>query len=428
MIKFVISLGEHLTKHLPMKFLKVKTSIVINYFLFGILLNSVGTVILQTQRYYHISASKVSILEACKDLSIAAVSFIVASFITKIGYKKSMQLALFFVTAICFVVPSLKTYLAIKLLFVITGASFALVKISVFGTIGLITSNEKEHLSLMNFIESFFMIGILSGYFLFSYFIEDTNAASDKWFKFYYLIGALYALAWLLLTSSTLDESAAKVGDSDLRQSLLQMLKLLTYPFIISFILCAFLYVLVEQSIMSWLPTFNNKVLHLPSTYSVLIASVLAAATAFGRFSAGFTLKRASWLPTLIVCLASASALVLIAMPWANTTSNTTISSWKDIPMVAYIFPLIGFFLAPIYPVINSLVLAALPKNRHGAMSGLIVVFSALGGTLGSFITGNIFESYGGTTAFYFSLLPIIALCFSLFLFKKFRSENLITQ
>jgi fucose permease len=411
-----------------MKFLKVKTSIVINYFLFGILLNSVGTVILQTQRYYQISASKVSILEACKDLSIAAVSFIVASFITKLGYKRAMQLGLFLVTAICFVVPSLKSYLAIKLLFVVTGASFALVKISVFGTIGLITANEKEHLSLMNFIESFFMVGILSGYFLFSYFIDDQDASSERWFKFYYLIGALYALALLLLSTSKIDESAAKVDDENLGKSLLQMLALLTYPFIISFILCAFIYVLVEQSIMSWLPTFNNQVLHLPSTYSVLMASVLAAATALGRFSAGIALKKAAWLPSLIVCLAAASALVLVAMPWAKTVSPSAIVSWKDIPMVAYIFPLIGFFLAPIYPVINSLVLAALPKSRHGAMSGLIVVFSALGGTLGSIITGNIFERYGGTTAFYFSLVPIVALCLALFLFKKFRSVNLINK
>jgi predicted MFS family arabinose efflux permease len=40
-------------------------------------------------------------------------------------------------------------------------------------------------------------------------------------------------------------------------------------------------------------------------------------------------------------------------------------------------------------------------------MSGLIVVFSALGGTIGSMITGQIFENFSGTTAFYFSLVPV---------------------
>jgi MFS-type transporter involved in bile tolerance (Atg22 family) len=52
-------------------------------------------------------------------------------------------------------------------------------------------------------------------------------------------------------------------------------------------------------------------------------------------------------------------------------------------------------------------------------MAGLIVVFSALGGTTGSIVTGNLFEAFGGRTAFYFSLIPITLLMFTLYLFKR---------
>ena len=52
-------------------------------------------------------------------------------------------------------------------------------------------------------------------------------------------------------------------------------------------------------------------------------------------------------------------------------------------------------------------------------MAGLIVVFSALGGTSGSLITGNLFEHFGGQTAFYFSLLPIAVIVATLFAFKR---------
>ncbi|RZL32705.1 MAG: MFS transporter, partial [Pedobacter sp.] len=247
-----------------MELLKIKVSVFINYFLFGILLNSVGTVILQVQRYYNVTESQASILEACKDLSIALVSFLVASFITRIGYKKSMQIGLAIVALACFIVPSVNSFFAIKILFAITGASFALIKISVFGTIGLITKNEKAHLSLMSFLESIFMVGILMGYFVFSYFIDDANPNSDRWFKVYYLIGILYLLALALLSSSQLNEADAKPVKQDSEKSFDQMFKLMLLPMVISFIICAFLYVLVEQSIMSWLPTFNNKVLHIP--------------------------------------------------------------------------------------------------------------------------------------------------------------------
>ncbi|NQX40425.1 Fucose permease [Pedobacter steynii] len=410
-----------------MEFLKIKISVFINYLLFGIMLNSVGTVILQAQRYYGVSASSAAVLEAFKDITIAVVSFIVASFITRIGYKKSMQIGLAAVAIGCFIVPSIKTFIAVKLLFAITGASFALIKISVFGTIGLITKTEKAHVSLMSFVESFFMIGILSGYFLFSYFIDDADAASGRWFSVYYLIGAFYLLALLLVSISPLDESAAKPEPGmKFRQSYTDMLKLLMLPLVVSFVICAFLYVLIEQSIMSWLPTFNNKVLHLPSSISVLMAGIMASSTAIGRFLAGVLLKRISWYICLTVCLFAAAGLVLIAIPLASNAGPYEIRTWADVPFAAYIFPLIGFFLAPIYPAINSVILGALPKNQHGTMSGLIVVFSALGGSLGSLITGYIFQHYGGQTAFYFSLLPIATLTVALFLFQKMKTRHLI--
>ena len=52
-------------------------------------------------------------------------------------------------------------------------------------------------------------------------------------------------------------------------------------------------------------------------------------------------------------------------------------------------------------------------------MTGLIVVFSALGGTTGSVITGFIFDKFSGQHAFYLTLIPICLLLISVTLFKK---------
>jgi MFS transporter, FHS family, glucose/mannose:H+ symporter len=87
---------------------------------------------------------------------------------------------------------------------------------------------------------------------------------------------------------------------------------------------------------------------------------------------------------------------------------------------------LIGLLLAPVYPAINSVILSSLPLRQHGPMSGLIVIFSALGGTTGSIITGHIFEAYGGQTAFYFSLVPITILIVSLIFFNHLQKKNAV--
>ena len=401
---------------------QIKLSLFLNYFVFAILLNSVGTVILQVQHNFGVSEGSASILEAFKDLSIAAASFLLASYIVRIGYKNSMLIALGFVALACLLMPSLPSFAMTKLLFAVVGVSFALIKMSVYATIGLVTSNAKEHASFMNFIESFFMVGILTGYFIFSAFVDDANPASTSWLRVYYLLAAIAGLAFLLLWTTRLDESAVKPpAAKPLSEDFADMFRLVVLPVVLVFVASAFIYVLIEQSIMSWLPTFNSKVLHLPTTLSIEMASILAASTAVGRFLAGIVLRRVHWFLVLVGCLVCAGALVLIAIPLARQAATQTITGWGDAPFAVYIFPLIGLFLAPIYPAINSVILSTLPVNRHAVMSGLIVIFSALGGTTGSIITGQIFQRYGGETAFYFSLVPMTILLVCLYFFNRLQ-------
>jgi fucose permease len=408
-----------------MKFWKIKTALFLNYFVFAILLNSVGTVILQAQNNYGISQGEASILEAFKDLSIALVSFLVSAYIARIGYKTAMLIALGFIAAICLVMPSTSSFMATKLLFAAVGSSFALIKMSVYSTIGLITNSEKEHISLMSFLESFFMVGILTGYFIFSFFVDNNNLQSTAWLKVYYLLGTLAAIAFVLLLTTPLDESSVKPAEGSMTTDFVEMFKLLASPLVIVFILCAFFYVLIEQSIMSWLPTFNNQVLLLPLALSIQMASILAGSTALGRFFAGVLLKKLNWLVVLSICLIAAAGLVLVAIPLSSNLSGKPVTGWGDAPLAAFIFPLIGLLLAPIYPAVNSVILSTLPKAKHGMMSGLIIIFSALGGTTGSIITGNIFEKYGGQNAFYFSLIPMTILIVCLFIFKKLQSKHI---
>jgi fucose permease len=407
-----------------MKNWQIKTSLFLNYFVFAILLNSVGTVILQVQNNYGVTQGAASILEAFKDLSIAIASFLVASYITRIGYKRSMLLALLVVIIACLLMPVIGGFAMTKVLFAATGVSFALIKVSVYATIGLVTNNKKDHASFMNFIESFFMIGILTGYFIFGAFVDNSNPASTSWLKVYYLLAAISALAFILLLTAKLDEASVKEEEGKtFIKEFTDMVALAIRPLVLIFIISAFFYVLIEQSIMSWLPTFNSQVLHLSTRLSIQMASILAISTAIGRFIAGFLLRKIHWLKVIIACLLLAAILVILVIPLASKIHVTLIDRWLAAPFVAYMFPLIGLLLAPVYPAINSVILSSLPLRQQGPMSGLIVIFSALGGTTGSIITGHIFESYGGQTAFYFSLIPITILIVSLIFFNRLQKK-----
>ena len=210
------------------------------------------------------------------------------------------------------------------------------------------------------------------------------------------------------------------------------MFRLFAVPLVLIFLLCAFLYVLLEQSIMSWLPTFNNDVLKLNEVLSIRMASILSATIALGRFPAGVILQRVKWLYVLVTCLLASAAIVYFAMPSINaflsSYHGSGITQLKDVPAIAFVFPLIGLFLAPIYPAINSVILSSLPKPQHGLMAGLIIIFSALGGSFGSVITGHVFEAYGGQKAFFLSIIPIALLLLALILFYILQRKSAVKQ
>jgi fucose permease len=197
------------------------------------------------------------------------------------------------------------------------------------------------------------------------------------------------------------------------------MLRLFMRPLVCVFVLTAFLYVLVEQAVGTWLPTFNNEILKLPTAMSVQAASIYAACLALGRLSAGFVMRRLAWYPVLCSCMLAMGATVLLALPLAHGIAHDPHVGWATAPAAAYLFPLIGLFMAPIYPGINSVMLSSLPPHQHAPMTGLLVIFSALGGTTGSLVTGYVFGRFSGHFAFYLTLVPIALMLGSLYLFKR---------
>jgi fucose permease len=403
-----------------MKNIKIKLSLFINFFVIGILLNSVGIVILQVIEDYHVTKEAASVLEAFKDLSIAVFSFLIASYIPKFGYKRSMLVALLTLIVASLMMKLIGGFFMSKMMFAMIGFSFALIKVSAYSTVGIITGNADEHASLMSVLEGIFMVGVLSGYWIFGFFIEST---SSTWVDTYWLLGAMSLIAFIMLFITSLDESQVKKEGFKTIHEFLDMIALVRFPLVIIFIVSAFFYVLIEQSIQTWLPTFNREILFLPSSISVQIVSILAGAIALGRITGGYFIKKFHWMPVITACVIGSMLIVILVVPLTSGYSEGEITSWAQVPLAAYLLPLIGLFLGPIYPSLNSSILSVLPKNKQSAMTGLIVIFSALGGTTGSLITGQIFGRFDGQIAFYFTLVPLTLLLVALSIYGKKRKN-----
>lgn len=405
-----------------MKNIGIKFSIYLNYFVFAILLNSVGIVIEKSIDVYKVTESQASVLEAFKDLPIAFVSFLIASFLPRFGYKKAMLTALAIVFLGCLQMIFGNSFFYTKILFLTIGVSFALIKLSVYSLIGILTDSKKEHASMMSSIEGFFMVGIALAYFLFpAFYSEDENS----WLNVYYLLCGLILVSFVFLLLSKVEYEVEAIGSS-LKEDLKESVKLMVVPLVLVFIISAFLFVMIEQGIMTWLPTFNKKIFNFSSVLSVQMASILALSLALGRFIAGFLTKYMNWVYLVTICVLVSGGVLVYVLPQLKVSLEAVqeINSIADVPILGFILPLIGLFIAPIYPLLNSTVLSSLPKSLHSPMSGLIIIFSALGGTIGSRIVGELFESIGGANAFYFLLIPMGLLIIFVLLIDRMSKQK----
>jgi len=273
----------------------------------------------------------------------------------------------------------------------------------------------------MSSIEGVFMFGIALAYFLFPAFNNESEP--NSWLNVYLLLAGLCAVSFGILFISPF-EVKTEIPGTDLGDDMRQMLMLIIRSLVIVFVISAFLFVMIEQGIMTWLPTFNERVLKLPENISIMMASILALSLGVGRILAGVLTQKFSWIQVLSVCLIGAMAMVVFVLPAAVNAEIGVIDSLFDIPLIGFAFPIVGLFIAPIYPLINSVVLSSLPKKLHSPMTGLIVIFSALGGTIGSRIIGWLFKNMGADKAFFYTLIPMALLFVALFVLRHLTNKE----
>ena len=85
-------------------------------------------------------------------------------------------------------------------------------------------------------------MGVLSGYFIFSAFVDDFNPGSPSWLNVYYLLAVLSFLAFALLLFARLDESglASTEEGKSFVDDFTDMMRLCIKPLVLIFVISAF--------------------------------------------------------------------------------------------------------------------------------------------------------------------------------------------
>jgi hypothetical protein len=141
------------------------------YAVFGILLNSVGPVILQSITTFHVDKLTASTLEAFKDITIAVVSFTIAAHVPRRPAPRhgaGVDLR----RAGCGLVPMAGHFWAVRAMFLCAGMGFALMKVAVYAAVGQFSGSTSGHARMLGIIEAMFMVAVLACAWIFAWFID----------------------------------------------------------------------------------------------------------------------------------------------------------------------------------------------------------------------------------------------------------------
>lgn len=373
---------KHYNISLPLK---------LTFLIFSMVLNCMGIVILQLSEA-KITYEKLGFLESFKDIPIAFISLFVVNFISKIGAKKALILALTIVGICSLILPFVEVFWFYKLWFAIIGTCFAIGKICVFGIIRNNISDEKSLAKTMNNVEASFMIGIFVVNTGFGWLISSQYS---QFWKFGFLsISVLSAITIFLFSRLKISEPIKEE-----KVNIIEDLSGFINPLVIIFLAVIFSIVFVEQSFNSWLPSFYKNHLKVNSFFALQASSFLALFSYIGRTVTANIIQRFSLSKYYILCL-SLIIFVLIII------AGIQFLDMDNSKILLYLFPVIGLFLSPLYPVINSKMIAQIDKTKANLFTSLIVIFSSLGSSVSSIIMSILF---GNQLLSYYSVYILLA-------------------
>ncbi|WP_228446034.1 MFS transporter [Chryseobacterium gleum] len=378
------------------KLSKISLPLKLTFLIFSMVLNCMGLIILQLSEE-KITYGELGLLESFKDLPIAFISLFAVRFINRTGTKKALISALVIVGFCCCLLPFAEVFWFFKLWFAIIGACFAIGKICVFGIIRNNISDEKSLAKTMNSVEASFMIGIFVVNTCFGWVVSSEY--SEYWKFCFLLIAFLCALAIFMLSKITISE--AKPIEN---KNIFSELSGFTTPAVILFLGVIFFIVFIEQGFNSWLPSFYKNHLKVNSFFALQATSFLAVFSYAGRTVTANIIRRFSLPNYYISCMTFIIGLLLIIVGIQYFES-------ADSRIILFLFPVIGLFLSPLYPVINSKMIAQIDKEQVNLFTSLIVIFSSLGSSVSSIIMAVLFEKQ------WLNFYPLYILSFVILLF-----------
>jgi fucose permease len=359
----------------------VRALVFLMFAAFAMTTDSVGTVIPQIIREFHLGLTAAGAFQYATMSGIGLSAIGLGFLADRFGRKRTIIAGLtLFCASSAFFALGHQFGLFVLLLFV-AGIGIGIFKAGALALIGDISTSTREHARTMNLIEAFFGVGAIVGPAIVG--LSLTLGASWKWVYLFAATLCLLLIAGALLTPFPKPTHATgPQRPTSMRDSL----HLLRDPMALFFAALLALYVGAEAAIYVWAPTYFAGYEGEASWLVAYTVSIFFVLRAVGRFLGAWLLARFDWAVVLVTCSGAMALLFWVAILFGRGAA-------------AYALPATGLFMSVLYPTINSTGISCFERPRHGSIAGLLLFFTCVSAVLAPLAMGALGD-LTGTSSF----------------------------
>ena len=368
----------------------IKALTFLMFMMFAMTTDSVGVIIPEIIRQFHLSMTAASSFQYATMGGIALAGFFLGSLADRWGRKMTIIVGLTGFAADAYLFATGHSFGFFLALLAFSGLSIGVFKTGALALIGDIVHSTVEHTSIMNTVEGFFGVGSIVGPAL----LARLLAAGMDWQWLYVIAGTMCVL---LIAIAAMTKYPVTVRATDEPVPFLRSLAMTRDPYALGFSLGEALYVATECAVYVWMPTLLAGDKSWFAMYSISIFFLLRAG---GRFLGAWMLSRFSW--TAVLTLSSGAILACFAGSVAGGAG-----------LAVYLLPFSGLFMSVVYPTINSKGISCFAKSEHGAVSGVLLFFTCVAAAAGPLAMGAVSDLFGGPRYGFMLAAVFAALLFS---------------
>lgn len=340
-------------------FLPLLFALAFSYFAFGAITNVAGAIVPKIKETYQVSGSASSFLASVFFIAYGLTSLPFGILINKLGSKATLVVGALITTIGVFMFASIPGYFANMAAMFICGVGITAIQVAANPLVKEVSNPEKysRNLTLFMVING---LGSTSA----PYIVTFIKSKGYEWNYTYWLFTIISVIMFLSLVlpkyPSEKKQEAGKKKEGN-------FMTLLKDPLMILFTLAIFLYVGVEVGVANNIGLFLEDTHHITRVLGDKAEAIKNATIGnywfgllLGRLVGSFVLDKISSKKAIQIYITCAA----VALASAVFCKNLTIVLWS--------FPFIGFFISIMFPSIYGLAIDSYKKEYASMVSGIL--------------------------------------------------------